>query len=113
MAFVPETSELVDVMVEKAKAGDTSAAEWIYRNYIGLVRRICLQITHNRESAQDLAQDVFLKVLARGKIRLFKRKRDATFKTWLWPSGYLSSTAVHTKTGVQANGTTQHKPSRF
>ncbi|QQE78974.1 RNA polymerase sigma factor [Alicyclobacillus sp. SO9] len=45
-----------------------------------MVYRVCLKITGNRDAAQDLAQDVFLK--AYDGLPAFRQ--DASFSTWLY-----------------------------
>ena len=49
------------VLVQAAKGGDVSAFEELVRRYDRNVFRIAQHITHNREDAEDVVQDAFLK----------------------------------------------------
>src|SRR6202142_2970889 len=48
-------------LVHAAKAGDISAFEELVKGYDPNVFRIAQQITQNREDAEDVVQDAFLK----------------------------------------------------
>ena len=49
------------MLVHAAKAGDISAFEELVRRYDRNVFRIAQHITQNREDAEDVVQDAFLK----------------------------------------------------
>ena len=55
----PVSEELM--LVHAAKAGDISAFEELVRRYDRNVFRIAQHITQNREDAEDVVQDAFLK----------------------------------------------------
>jgi len=71
------TDELA--LVESAKAGDISAFEELVRRYDRNVFRIAQHITQNREDAEDVVQDAFLK--AYGNLAQFQGQ--SKFYTWL------------------------------
>ena len=48
-------------LVARAKAGDTAAFEQLVRQYERQIFRVAQHITQNREDAEDITQDVFLK----------------------------------------------------
>ncbi len=48
-------------LVQRAKRGDDSAFEELVRRYDRNVFRIAQHITQNREDAEDVVQDAFLK----------------------------------------------------
>src|SRR5512140_1614629 len=73
----PVTDELV--LVRAAKAGDISAFEQLVRRYDRNVFRIAQHITQNREDAEDVVQDAFLK--AYENLRNFQEQ--SKFYTWL------------------------------
>src|ERR1700748_945444 len=73
----PLTEELV--LVNAAKAGDDSAFEELVRRYDRNVFRIAQHITQNREDAEDVVQDAFLK--AYGNLEQFQGQ--SKFYTWL------------------------------
>src|SRR4051812_42145414 len=52
----------------------------LYERYFPLVHRICYRYTKNREEANDLAQEVFLKV--HGNYRTFEGNSQPS--TWLY-----------------------------
>jgi RNA polymerase sigma-70 factor (ECF subfamily) len=59
----PGTKEIhPDVeLVARAKKGDSAAFEQLVRQYDRQVFRVAQHITQNREDAEDITQDVFLK----------------------------------------------------
>ena len=66
-------------LVARAKAGDTAAFEQLVRQYDRQVFRVAQHITQNREDAEDITQDAFLK--AYEKIDQFQG--NSKFSTWL------------------------------
>jgi RNA polymerase sigma-70 factor (ECF subfamily) len=71
------------VAISDAKAiagGDAATFELIYRSYCELVRRIGVRILRSSIDAEDVTQDVFLKVLQ--KVHTFRG--EAAFSSWLY-----------------------------
>jgi RNA polymerase sigma-70 factor (ECF subfamily) len=66
-------------LVERVKAGDLAAFEQLMRQYERQIFRISLQITQNREDAEDIVQDTFFKAFQ--KIDQFQG--NSKFYTWL------------------------------
>jgi RNA polymerase sigma-70 factor, ECF subfamily len=66
-------------LVEKVRGGDVSAYDALVRKYERQVFRIAQHITQNREDAEDVMQDAFLK--AYQKIDQFQG--NSRFSTWL------------------------------
>lgn len=66
-------------LVERAKAGDQAAFEQLVRQYDRPIFRTAMHITQNREDAEDITQDVFLK--AYNKLDQFQG--NSKFSTWL------------------------------
>src|SRR6201993_3957164 len=76
----PETEIHPDVaLVARAKAGDTAAFEQLVRQYERQIFRIAQHITQNREDAEDVTQDAFLKAYE----KLDQFQGNAKFYTWL------------------------------
>ena len=73
----PVSDELA--LVRAAKAGDMAAFEELVRRYDRNVFRIAQHITQNREDAEDVVQDAFLK--AYGNLEQFQEQ--SKFYTWL------------------------------
>jgi RNA polymerase sigma-70 factor, ECF subfamily len=73
----PLTEELV--LVNAARAGDVSAFEELVRRYDRNVFRIAQHITQNREDAEDVVQDAFLKAYE----NLDQFQGQSKFYTWL------------------------------
>ena len=73
----PVSDELA--LVHAAKNGDVSAFEELVRRYDRNVFRIAQHITQNREDAEDVVQDAFLK--AYGNLGQFQGQ--SKFYTWL------------------------------
>ena len=66
-------------LVERVRGGDVSAYDTLVRKYERRVFRIAQHITQNREDAEDVVQDAFLK--AYEKLEQFQG--NAKFYTWL------------------------------
>ena len=67
-------------LIERLKQGDESAFKTIVEQWQDMVYNTILGIVQNETEAEDLAQDVFIKVFE--KIGTFKG--DAKFSTWLY-----------------------------
>src|SRR3954470_22773500 len=66
-------------LVEAARAGDVSAFEQLIKRYDRNVFRIANHITQNREDAEDVVQDAFLKAYQ----KLDQFQEQSKFYTWL------------------------------
>jgi RNA polymerase sigma-70 factor, ECF subfamily len=66
-------------LVNAAKGGDVSAFEQLVKRYDRNIFRIAQHITQNREDAEDVVQDAFLK--AYGNLEQFQG--NSKFYTWL------------------------------
>src|SRR5438067_7499920 len=66
-------------LVHRAKAGDLAAFEELVRRYDRNVFRIAQHITQNREDAEDVVQDAFLKAYR----NLQNFQENSKFYTWL------------------------------
>jgi len=67
------------MLVAAAKRGDTSAFEELVSRYEGKIFRLTMNITRNREDAEDAMQDAFLKSYS----HLKDFQEDSRFYTWL------------------------------
>lgn len=63
----------------RAKEGDAVAFEYLYKTHCKRVYNICLRMLKNASDAEDLTQQVFLRLFR--KIGTFRG--DAVFSTWL------------------------------
>lgn len=66
-------------LVARAKQGDTAAFEQLVRQYDRQIFRIAQHITQNREDAEDIVQDAFLKAYQ----KLDQFQGNSKFYTWL------------------------------
>jgi RNA polymerase sigma-70 factor, ECF subfamily len=81
-AIQPKVGEPVSdemVLVQAAKAGDVGAFEQLVRRYDRNVFRIAQHITQNREDAEDVVQEAFLKAYS----NLEQFQGQSKFYTWL------------------------------
>jgi RNA polymerase sigma-70 factor, ECF subfamily len=67
------------LLVSAAKAGDVSAFEELVNRYERKIFRLGMNITQNREDAEDVMQDAFLKSYQ----NLDRFQGDSRFYTWL------------------------------
>jgi RNA polymerase sigma-70 factor (ECF subfamily) len=66
-------------VIQRVKQGDREAFRILYRHYVGKVYAICLRITANQAIAEELTQEVFLKVWE----RIGQYEGRSKFSTWL------------------------------
>jgi RNA polymerase sigma-70 factor, ECF subfamily len=66
--------------IERARAGDSSALDFLYLRFADDVYRYVLSIVRDRHGAEDLTQDVFTKLM--GAIANYE-ERSVTFAAWI------------------------------
>jgi RNA polymerase sigma-70 factor (ECF subfamily) len=71
---------MVEDLLIKFQSGDDGAFDEIVRTYLSMVVNLAFRFTGNQEDAEDLAQDIFVKVW--NKASSFKG--DASLKTWIY-----------------------------
>jgi RNA polymerase sigma-70 factor (ECF subfamily) len=84
MATTPTAITEVEIhpdvaLVERAKGGDVSAFETLVKQYDRQIFRVAQHITQNREDAEDITQDAFLKAYQ----KLDQFQGNSKFSTWL------------------------------
>jgi len=67
-------------LVDRVKLGDTAAFEELYRLHCGRIFATCLRLSGDRDRAEELTQEVFLKLWT--KISRFDGR--SAFSTWLY-----------------------------
>ncbi len=79
---MPKTTNDIDEssLIARCRAGDRSAFDLLIRRYQDLVYRVALRILQNPSEAEDIAQEVFIRMY-RG-IESFRG--DALISTWLY-----------------------------
>jgi RNA polymerase sigma-70 factor (ECF subfamily) len=70
--------------IQRIKAGDIQAFTAIVSNYQRMVFSIVMKIVGNREDAEDITQDIFIKVFK----SLEQFKEESEFSTWLYRIAY-------------------------
>ncbi len=71
----------LDRLAKKMQKGDAKAAEEIYNYFANKLFGFLFNRVRNKATAEDLAQDIFLKLVS--KISLFDPKLGS-FSTWFW-----------------------------
>jgi RNA polymerase sigma-70 factor, ECF subfamily len=66
-------------VVRRAQAGDEDAFEALYREQVGRVYALCLRLSGQPATAEELTQDVFVRVWQ----RLKSFRGESAFTTWL------------------------------
>jgi RNA polymerase sigma-70 factor (ECF subfamily) len=79
------------LLIEWAKAGNISAFEELISLYEKKIYNFCYRMTNNREDAEDLAQEVFIKVYR----NLDGFKGDSKFSTWIYRIAYNTCVDKH------------------
>ncbi len=67
-------------IIKKAASGDMGAFGEIYRTFSSTVYTVAFNITHNRQDAEEVTQDVFVKIFK----KLDNFKFESAFSTWLY-----------------------------
>jgi len=67
------------VLVSQAREGDTRAFGELVRRYEGKIFRLAQHVTNNREDAEDVLQETFMKAYE----HLDQFKGDSKFYTWI------------------------------
>lgn len=70
--------------IERIQAGDTACFACLLDKYSRQVHSLILKVVRNREDAEELAQDVFVKVYR----NLSAFKGDSSFSTWVYRIAY-------------------------
>ena len=85
VTLVPVPAELTEEakaeleLVNRARTGDTSAFSALIRQYEGKIFRLAMNITQNREDAEDVLQEAFLKAYE----HLDQFQGNSKFYTWI------------------------------
>ena len=70
--------------ISEVIAGNTASFEVLIDRHKDLVFTIAMNITRNREDAEEVAQDVFLKAFQ----KLASFRQESSFQTWLYRIAY-------------------------
>lgn len=76
---MPAGETLIDATIAAAQRGDEVAFASIYDAQAGRVFALCLRLSANRAQAEELVQDVFVRVWE----RLASYRGESAFATWL------------------------------
>ncbi len=66
-------------LIRRAAGGEVEAFEQLYREHAGRVLALCLRMTRDRGEAEELVQDVFVRVWE----KLASFRGGSAFSTWL------------------------------
>lgn len=77
--IVTDTEKNLDSILMALEAGDTSALQWLYQQWGRQVYSLAYAITQQRETAEEITQDVFLRVWH--KVEQFQK--GTNFRAWL------------------------------
>jgi|TARA_B110000046_G_C13026009_1_gene414135 RNA polymerase sigma factor (sigma-70 family) len=78
------TSTKDQLYIDKVINGDTNAFAYLVDAYKDMVFSLAFKMTKNREEAEEVSQDTFIKAFK----NLNKFKGDSKFSTWLYRIGY-------------------------
>lgn len=73
-----------DILIQSIKDGDAKAYAQLVNRYKAMVYTLALRMLKNREEAEEVAQDTFIKVFR----SLHKFKGDSKFSTWVYRVAY-------------------------
>lgn len=72
--------EISPEILTKASQGDLDSFEQIYKITAGFIYGVAFRVVHNKEEAEEVAQEVFLTIYH--KLKTFRF--EASFKTWVY-----------------------------
>tara|TARA_R110002073_G_scaffold53840_4_gene138900 strand:+ start:104325 stop:104909 length:585 start_codon:yes stop_codon:yes gene_type:complete len=70
--------------IDRVLKGDTNAFSFLVEKYKDMVFTLAIKVTRNREEAEEVSQDSFIKAFK--SLKSFKG--DSKFSTWLYKIGY-------------------------
>lgn len=76
-----------DYYIEQTLSGNVNAFAFLVKKYQRMVYTLVIRILKNTEEAEEISQDVFVKVFQ--KLESFKG--DSKFSTWLYRIAYFAS----------------------
>jgi RNA polymerase sigma-70 factor (ECF subfamily) len=78
-AIQPDTPESIETLIQRCLQGDQAAWDLVVRQHWRKVFNVAYKFVGKHDEAEDLAQDIFLKVFR--SLNTFDRR--ANFQTWL------------------------------
>lgn len=85
-----DTENIHDEIILEGSQKDPRLFELIVRKYQAPFLRTTLRIVHQKEDAEDIVQEAFIKIYSKAK--LFKKREGASFKSWAY--AVLVNTAI-------------------
>lgn len=67
-------------LIQRSKSGDSAAMEEIYEHYKGPLFNLAYRYTYDRVAAEDLLQDIFIKIFT----HLRDVQQEETFVAWIY-----------------------------
>jgi RNA polymerase sigma-70 factor (ECF subfamily) len=87
------SEEIIKVQIAKVLAGETKAYTYLVEQYKDYVFTIAMTILKNREDAEDVSQDIFIKAFK----QLHTFKGDSKFSTWLYTVAFRTAISANRK----------------
>lgn len=75
-----KNSSSLGLLIRRSQQGDLQAMEEIYSSYKGLIFGLACRLTSNRESAEDILQETFIKVFT----HITGVRNEETFPAWVY-----------------------------
>jgi len=98
-------SKLTDIdLIEQALAGNQSAYADLVRRHQRFVFTLALRFAKNREDAEEIAQDCFVKAYK----SLSQFQRQSKFSTWLYTIVYTTAMSTLRKKRVETSSIDEH-----
>jgi len=85
------------IYIDKVLQGNTSSYNYLVNNYKDMVYTIAIKIVRNREDAEEVAQDCFIKAFQ--KLNTFKG--ESKFSTWLYTIVYRTAISKIRKNKIE------------
>jgi RNA polymerase sigma-70 factor (ECF subfamily) len=66
-------------LIEKCKLGDTSAREWLYKEYSPVLLGVCRRYINNRMQSEDILHESFISIFE----KITELKQDCSVEGWM------------------------------
>jgi RNA polymerase sigma-70 factor (ECF subfamily) len=85
--------------IKETLNGNVNAFAFLVERYKSMVFTLCIKIVKNREEAEEISQDVFVKAYT----NLKNFKGESKFSTWIYKIGYYASLDAVKRNNRQIN----------
>jgi len=91
-------------LIKKIKENDSEAFKIFYETYKNLVYNVCYRMLNNRQDAEDVTQDIFVKAIK----SIHKFRGDSKISTWIYQITVNTNINYIRRKRIRSSCTTSH-----